>query len=517
MTWSTDRRSLMKAGGAFLASLTTGLPQLAWSAEGKTLRLRVADDFQVVDPYGMIGELDQILQACCTVTLVQLPDMRQEQKVTPYAASHYEWTSPTTLAFSLHEGLKWTGDFGPVTAEDVKYSFERLRGSDSAWAYQFEKLDRVEVTGERTGILHLTEAFLPFELIALPYYGGNIVCKAATEAAGGSFTTAFPAECGPYLFDSWEQNAKITLKRNPDWPLSAPPFDVIEFYIVTDDQAALLAYEAGSFDFTRVAISESEALKAKPPADSVLLEAASTRYAWLTINMNAPTLQDVRVRRAIQLAYDGEAVLEGVYNGLVPRATGVVPAASGYAREANLYGGRDVEQAKALLAEAGAEGIVLQLYCTTDSSSLTTAQIIQASLAEAGIMVELQPTESAAYWALGDSASGEQYKSIELVLMNFAGGLDPSENLVWFRPDQIGIYNWSFFDNAEFEALFVKSMTETDPAARKTMFNRMEDLMEESGGFIFICFEPYLAVHHSRLEPVILADGHPDPTRFSLR
>jgi peptide/nickel transport system substrate-binding protein len=48
------------------------------------------------------------------------------------------------------------------------------------------------------------------------------------------------------------------------------------------------------------------------------------------------------------------------------------------------------------------------------------------------------------------------------------------------------------------------------------MFNRMEDLMEDSGGFIFICFEPFMAIHDANLVPVILPDGHPDPTRFSL-
>jgi peptide/nickel transport system substrate-binding protein len=208
-------------------------------------------------------------------------------------------------------------------------------------------------------------------------------------------------------------------------------------------------------------------------------------------------------------------VLAGAYDGLVPRSTGVVPPTSGFARPTNLIATRDVEKAKALLAEAGAEGLTLNLYALTDSTTQTIAQIIQANLAEAGITVDIQPVEDAAYWALGDKTAGEDYKSIELVLMNFAGGIDPTENLVWFRPEQIGVYNWSFFDSAEFETLFQSSMTEPDAEKRRAMFNRMEDLMEESGGFIFICFEPYLAIHDSNLVPVILADGHPDPVAFT--
>lgn len=515
MQWTTDRRGFLRTAGAAFAAAAT-LPRFARAAEGDALRLRVTADFQVLDPFGIIGELDDIIPRCTNVTLVRLGDMRQGNQIRPWAAEKIEWLDGTRLAFTLREGLKWTGDFGPVTAADVKYSFERIAGSDSAWAYQFEKLKEVEVLDDRNGIIHLTEAFAPFTVIALPYYGGHIVCQKAVEAAGGSYTTEIPAQCGPYLMDSWEQNQKITLVANPEWTGEKPAFSRVEFYIVTDDQAAQLAYEADAFDFTRVAVGAAAQLKSAMPEGATLIEAASTRYAWLTINMNAEPLKDIRVRQAIQYAYDGDAVLAGAYDGLVPRSTGVVPPTSGYARATNRIATRDVEKAKSLLAEAGAEGLELNLYALTDGTSQTIAQIIQANLAQAGITVNIQPTEDAAYWALGDKSAGENYKSIELVLMNFAGGIDPTENLVWFRPDQIGIYNWSFFDNPEFESLYQASMTEQDSEKRRAMFNRMEDLMEDSGAFIFICFEPYLALHDANVVPVILADGHPDPVTFRL-
>jgi peptide/nickel transport system substrate-binding protein len=514
MQWRTDRRGFLQIAGAGLASAVAA-PRFAWAADGDTLRLRVTADFQVLDPKGIIGELDDIIPRCTNVTLVRLGDMRDGNQWKPWAAEKIEWLDDTRLAFTLRDGLVWSGDFGPVTAEDVKYSFERIAGSDSAWSYQFEKLKEVEVIDDRNGIIHLTEAFAPFIVIALPYYGGHIVSKKAVEAAGGAYTTEIPAQCGPYLLDSWEQNQKVTLVANPAWNGDTPAFSRVEFFIVTDDQAAQLAYEADAFDFTRVAVGAAAQLKGAMPEGAALIEAASTRYAWLTINMNAEPLKDIRVRQAIQYAYDGDAVLAGAYDGLVQRSTGVVPPTSGFARPSNLIATRNVEKAKALLAEAGAEGLTLNLYALTDSTTQTIAQIIQANLAEAGITVDIQPVEDATYWALGDKMAGEEYKSIELVLMNFAGGIDPTENLVWFRPEQIGVYNWSFFDSAEYETLFQSSMTEPDAEKRRAMFNRMEDLMEDSGGFIFICFEPYLAIHDSALVPVILADGHPDPVAFT--
>ncbi len=512
LNWTTNRRTLLKASGGLLAGMAA--PHMAWAADGDTLRIRSTSDFAVLDPKGINGELDDIIPRCTQVSLVRLGDMRDGNPSFNWGAEKIDWKSPKEIAFTLRDGLKWNNGFGAVTPEDVKFSFERIAGSDSAWAYQFEKLEKVEVLDARSGIIHLKEPFKPFWIIALPYYGGHIVCKAAVEKAGGSYTTEIPAQCGPYLLDKWDQGQKVTLVSNPDWNGPRPAFNKIEYFIVTDDQAAQLAYEADAFDFTRLALSSAKQVKANTPAGAKLIEAKSTRYVWLTINMNAEPLKDIRVRQALQYAFDGESVVQGSYDGLTTRSAGVVQVGTQFARATNRIATRDVAKAKALLAEAGVLNLTLKLVCQTDSTSQSTAQIIQASLGEAGITVELQPTEDAAYWALGDKTQGDAYKSLELVLMNFAGGIDPTENLVWFRPDQIGVYNWSHFDSKEYEDLYQQALVEQDDDKRKATVNRMEDLMEESGCFIFICFEPYLAIHDANIKPVILADGHPNPAMF---
>ena len=154
----------------------------------------------------------------------------------------------------------------------MKFSFERIADPDlgSPWAYQFEQLDHVEVIDARNGIIHLKKPYQPIFVTSLPYYGGHIISRAGTEKAGGKFTTEPPATCGPYLFADWQQKQKVTLTANPDWPGPKPDFGKVEIYIVSDDQAAQLAYEADAFDYTKIAISATKAVKANPPADTTV-------------------------------------------------------------------------------------------------------------------------------------------------------------------------------------------------------------------------------------------------------
>lgn len=510
-----DRRRFLALTGLAAAAPLVGAGRTVAAEDGGVLRIRTETDIQRLDPMTLAGNLEEVVNRCVLVTLTRLADMRDGVSYTPYAAETIEQKSPLEIAFTLLPGLKWTNGFGPVTAEDVKFSFERIADpkNESAWRYQFERLKEVEVTGERSGIIRLSEPFEPFWLTTLPYYGGAIVSKAAVSKLGTTIGTEHPAVCGPYVVESWEPKQKIRLAANPDWPGEKPAYAAIELLIVPDDQSAALAYEAKAFDYTRIAVASAKGLKASPPPDTVVVTAQSSRFDWLTINMGNPKLADPRVRQAIQYAYDGDAVIAGSFDGLVARSTGVVQPGSGFERPANLIV-RDVAKAAALLEEAGASGLTVELAVLNDTTSTTTAQIIQASLGEAGITVEIRPYDEGAYWTLGDKTQGDGWKTLELVLMSFAGGIDPSENLVWFRPEQIGIWNWSQFDSPEYETLYKAILGEGDHAKRVTMVNRMEDLLEQSGAVIFICHEPFTAMHRTSVAPNVQADGHPNPTMF---
>ncbi|MGQ3293779.1 MAG: ABC transporter substrate-binding protein, partial [Shinella sp.] len=274
---SINRRHFLTGVAAGAAALALR-PGLSYAVEGDTLIVRGASDIEVLDPAFQNGLLEEEIGRCLFVSLNRLNDVRDGVDWTPHAASELRQKSPTEIEFKLHDWLTWTGDFGPVTAEDVKYSFERVADpkNASAWAYGFDAMKEVEVTGERTGIIHLKAPSAPFWVTTLPYYMGHIVCKKAVEAVGGRFTTEVPASAGPYVIEKWVPQQSLTLALNPTWKGAAPAFAKVRFQIVTDDDAAALAYESRAIDYAKICLNTLATYKTKLPENTSLIQMDGT-------------------------------------------------------------------------------------------------------------------------------------------------------------------------------------------------------------------------------------------------
>ena len=508
----TRRRLLQASAAAGAASFV--LPVTGHASE-TVPRIRANGDPQYMDPFNQIGGIEEYLKITCLVTLMRFSGSGTTA-VEPYAAREIEWISDRDVRFVLHEGIVWSGGYGTVSAEDVKYSFERIGDPEagSPWQYTWSLLDHVEVVDELTGIIHLTEPFAPLFSSVLTQLGGHILCRKAMEDVGGTFTTEFPAQCGPYRMTEWQPEAKVVLERNPDWILPKPDFDGFEFIIVSDGKTAELAYEAGELDYTLISVDSIARYQESLPENSALFEAPSIDYSWLGMNTDHPKLADIRVRKAIQYAVDIQMILDGAYGGLAAPATGIqAPGTVGY-REQRQIAQRDVDMARSLLEEAGVSGLELTLTCLNDTVSQSVCQIVQANLADVGITVDILVYDAGVYWNLGLESEGDDWKDLQLTLMPYSGGVDPSENLVWFLPDQVGVWNWERWNSPEFGALYDKAMVELDPEARYAMYVEMQDLMEESGAYHFITHGVNAALHRDWMEPSVRLSGSPQLPQF---
>jgi peptide/nickel transport system substrate-binding protein len=103
---------------------------------------------------------------------------------------------------------------------------------------------------------------------------------------------------------------------------------------------------------------------------------------------------------------------------------------------------------------------------------------------------------------------GEQWRDVQLFMQSFTGLADPYYSLTWFTSAQLGIWNWERFDNGEFNRLNDQALAITDASERHRMYQRMQDLMEESGCYRFITNGVMPQIYRNTIEPAFRADGY---------
>ena len=212
------------------------------------------------------------------------------------------------------------------------------------------------------------------------------------------------------------------------------------------------------------------------------------------------------MRQAIQHAVDKSAVIQGAYAGTAEPSYGVVsPGLVGRRLETGYS--YDAAKAKAMLEEAGVSGLSLTLRTLNNQERVLAAQIIQANLAQIGVTVEIIPLDSGPFWEMGQESKGDTWKELELWIMRYGSGPDPYEPFQWFVRDQVGIWNWERWSSDEFEDLFAKGVAETDPAERRKIYFRMQEIMEATGGYVWLTHEPEVFIHRADITAQFAPSG----------
>ena len=381
------------------------------------------------------------------------------------------------ISFKLKEGIMWQRGYGEVTAEDVKYSFERMIDEElGGWYYDdWATLDHVEVTGKYEGTIILTEYAAALWTTTLPEYSGKIVPKAYIEEVGYEAFGTDPVGVGPYLFDEWVPLERVVLKRDPDYYGKAPYYDEIHLLMIEDSQAAEAALEAGEIDFTFIDLFSAERFEADPDfAVSVL---PTLGFEWIGMNVENPKLQDINVRQAIRYAIDVPGIIQVAYDGLVDQSkTLIPPGVLGYWEDAPVFE-RDVDLAKEYMVAAGVESLDLRIdYDNTVPSHADVAEVAKANLAEIGINLEINPVDSAAFWELG---MGDEGINMELFVIGYVMYPDPTWASMWFVCDQIGVWNWMRWCSEEYDDLHSQSIASRDPAERERIHIEMEKIWND--------------------------------------
>lgn len=513
-----DRRTFLRYASFSLAGLAVGgFPGLCLATRQDELHICNYMDVSTFDPLSSVSGAEGIVYGAIYQNLLKFKS-DGSWGTRPDAAESVRQTDPTHYDFRLKPRQMFNNGFGEMTADDVKFSFERTidPAMKSPNLPDMGPLSHVEVHDRYTGTFVLRSPYAAFTSIALAGPNGAILSRKAVTAIGGRFTSSPPCGSGPYQFKSWQAQRKTVLERNPLWVGRAAPFAEIHVYAMTDDKAAEMAYEAGQLDCAQISVETVGPFERHPPPDSSLRVLPSGRNFWLGMNQENPALKDIRIRRAIQYAVDIEAVLEAAWFGLAPVSTGPIPAGmTGHREKALIPPKGDPERARALLREAGVSlPLRLRLDVPSRARDLTAAQVIQWSLKKVGIEVEIRAQDNSTFITLGREELGDQWRDLQLFLEDFVGMADPHYSMTWFISAQMGIWNWERFSNAEFDQLNDRALATVDEAERSRFYQRMQDLMEESGCYRFLTNGVMPEIIRNSIEPSFRPDGYAQLREF---
>lgn len=513
-TITLGRRSFLRgaaAGG--IAAGTMPLGSAIWAQSGTVLRAHSYADIDKLDPGFYQNGYNVDVMNCIYSKLARYVPGR-EWEIELEAAEELEQVDDTHIRFRLKPGIMFSGGYGEMTAEDVKFSFERVLEHDSPVKGDWGPLDRVDVTGTYEGVIVLTKPFQPLWTISIPYGVGHIVSKKAVMEAtgdGSDFGMTPPAYSGPYVLEEWLPNQHIKLTRNPEWTGEAPGFDEIRIIPMDDEKVAERAYEAGDLDYTGITLSSLSSYKANPPANTTIEEYPSLYYVWLGMNLENPALGDENLRKAIQYAINIPQILDAAYFGEAAPATGLIaPGLIGH-RDAPLVPVEgDLEKAREYLELAGGPPSAPITIDTLNATTWKTiAEVIQAQLGQIGIQVQINVQDSGSFWTLGMEEEGDRWKDMQLVINRFSMMPDPFYATSWFTTEQVGIWNWERFSNPEFDALHEAALSETDSEKRDEMYRRMQDMMEETGAYRFLTHEGSPVMYNDTVKPALRPDARP--------
>lgn len=503
-----SRRDFLAAGagvvGASALSLPIGAHAQATGGPRNNIVVRINQEFASLDPAFRRGPPEgNIMRAVFQRLMTPKPNAVEHDLD---AAAEVKQVSPTTISFRLKPGQMFSDGFGEMTADDVKFSFERIGlppppgGKVATYKNDWIGLVGVEAKSKYEGLITLEKPRANIYDVVIADGSGCIVSRKAVEQRGGDAFATKPVGSGPYMVAEYDRQKGIILRRNPVYGGGKKTrFDEISVRTIIDEKTTELALRAGEVDFALLSPSAADPLRGV--AGLTVTDQPSMAYVWLGMNMEKAPLSDLRVRQAIRLALDVDQMLLAGYNGKAPRLNTVVPPQiMGAWKEAPAYK-RNVAEAKSLMAAAGAKDVKLKLLVQNQQVFQNMALVAQALLAEIGIAVQVDAQPGGTYF---ESGKGDVGKNLDLYISRFAGKHDPNFVLQWFMPKQIGEWNWSRFNSPEFETLYNTASSELDPAKRRQEIIDLQKLMDKSSAYVWLTNEAAAVVSRSWLKPAAI-------------
>jgi len=467
------RRTLALAAGLMLAAGTA-------AAQRTDIVVGMQLEPPILDPTaGAAAAIDEVTYANVFEGLTRFgPD----GAILPALAESWE-AAPDGLSwvFHLRDGVTFH-DGTPFTAEDVVFSFDRAvaEGSLNAQKGLFAGINEVTAVDDVTVEIGLDAP--KASLLTNLAWGDAVIVSPAT--ADGNAQN--PVGTGPFAFSNWVQGDRIELARRDDYWGDAPALEKVTFKFISDPTAAFAAMMAGDIDaFPNYPAPENLAQFEADPRFQVLV-GSTEGETILAINNGRPPFDGLRVREALALAIDRQAIIDGAMFGYgTPIGSHFAPHNPAYV---DLTGAvpYDPERAKALLAEANVSGLRPTLMLPPPSYARRGGEIVAAQLRAVGIEPQIVNVEWAQW--LEQVFKNKDY---DLTIISHT---EPMDIEIYSRPD----YYFNYDDPA-MRALWAGVNATADGGEQAAILKSMQERVAANYVNIFLFQLPKTGVADARL------------------
>ncbi len=460
-----------------------------------TLRIGLAEDPDILDPTlgrTYVGRI--VFASFCD----KLFDIDEKLNIVPQLAlSHETSADGKEVTIKLRPGVKFH-DGEPLNAEAAKFSLDRhLTLPTSFRKPELAAVDHVDVVDPLTIKLVLKTPYSPL-IAQLTDRSGMMVSPKAAKEAGDKFGL-HPVCAGPYKFVERVQQDRIVFEKFADyWDKDKIHIDRIVYLPLVDATVRLANLKSGGLDLIeRLLATDIKAVQTDPKLK--LSSAIELGYQGVTLNIGkdkakGPLSQSAKVRQALDLAIDREAINQVVFNGEFKPGNQWLNPDHPYYQKSFPVRARDVAKAKALLKEAGATApVTIDFMVPKGAETEAVAQVIQSMAAEAGFDMKIRVTEFAT--SLKQAEAGEY----QAYLLAWSGRIDPDGNSYIFQKTGAP-QNYSAWSNPDADKALEDARLVTDPAKRKEIYEKLTRLVLDEEPILYIFHRKILIAHTTRLE-----------------
>lgn len=404
--------------------------------------------------------------------------------IQPELATGYSWPNPTTLELPLRDDAVFHNG-QPFTAEDVKYTFERLLNPDLPTEIRprIAGIEKIEVVDPKMIRISLKEADSTFPSIISAI---DIVSKSVPEDQ----IATTPVGTGAFTFGEWRPNEKLTLNRNESYRVAEQPYlDSLVYKPITDSEARIASLLSGDID-----VNFEIALKDVPrlaTADGVKVTVVDVGTVWMMyLNLDAAPFDNKQVRQAVLYGLNRAGYTRDFLLGLSKVTnTPIPPGHWAHNADIDTMYQFDPDKAKALLAEAGytdAAPLELEIiYPVGLEEYKTWTEYFQSSMADIGVNAKVTALELAAW---SNKIIKEKTYQIALDGRGSAGRGDPAgpyNDTTFFKPDAENFDGFVADTIPGYLDLINQGKIETDKSKRAEIYKQLQQLWaDELPGYV---------------------------------